>query len=115
MAFQGSDPLGLLVWFLLLQTLLGEARMVPGILSLYPLPSEDGLDKLGTNPQERPVTGMPETSLAPKPGGSVVSLDSATFTPGHSFPTMTLSQETKSTWIPPPSGEVSGPWPSTEN
>ncbi|XP_021503615.1 serine protease 44-like [Meriones unguiculatus] len=95
MAFQGSDSSGLLVWFLLFQTRLGEPRMVPGTLSLFPFPSEDGLDEPVINPQERPVTGMPETSLAPKPGGSLVSPDSAALTPGHSF-----SKKAYPPWVP---------------
>jgi hypothetical protein len=111
MAFQGCDCFGLLVWLLLLQTRLGKARMVPGTPSLSPLPSENGLDDSGVNPQERPLTGMPETSLPRKPGDSTRPLDSMAFTPGQSFSTMSLSRQPFPTWVPPTSGEVSGPAP----
>lgn len=112
MALQACDSLGLLVWLLLLQPRLGKARTVPETLSLSPLPSEDGLDDPGVNPQERPLTGMPETSLPVQPGGSTRPLDPTAFPPGHSFPTLSLSRQPFPTWIPPTSGEVSGPWPS---
>lgn len=116
MAFQGSDYLGLLVWLLLLQARLGKARsIVPGSLSLSPPSSENGLDDSGVNPQERPLTGMPETSLPPKPGDSTRPLNLMAFTPGQSFSTMRLSRQPFPTWIPPTSGEVSGPWPAAEN
>lgn len=114
MAFRGGDSLGFLVWLLLLQTRLGEAWVVPGTLSLSPLPSEDGLNDPGISPQERPLSGMPETSVAPEPGGSIMPLDSVTFAPGQ-FSTMPLSRKPSPTWIPAASGEVSGPWPSAEN
>nr|XP_034340407.1 serine protease 44 isoform X2 [Arvicanthis niloticus] len=103
MAFQACDSLGLLVWLLLLQTRLGKARVVPGTPSLSPLPSEDGLDDPGVNPQERPLRGMPETSLPVKPGGSTMPLDSMAFTPGRSFSTVSLSRQPFPTWIPPTS------------
>ncbi|CAH6777624.1 Prss44 [Phodopus roborovskii] len=94
---------GLLAWFMLLQTLLGEARMIPGTLSLPPLPLEDGLDDRSASPQKS-LTGTPGTSRDPEPGGSMMSLDSVAFTPAHSFSTMTLSQERFPTWIPTTSG-----------
>ncbi|EDL77056.1 similar to testis specific serine proteinase 3 (predicted), isoform CRA_a [Rattus norvegicus] len=104
MAFQGCDSLRLLVWLLLLQTRLGKAPMIPGTLpSLSPLPSENGLDDPGVNPQERPLTGMPETSLPLKPGGSMTPFDSMGFTPGHSFSSMSLSRQSFPPWIPPTS------------
>ncbi|XP_038178211.1 serine protease 44-like [Arvicola amphibius] len=92
MALPVGDCLGLLAWFLLLQTRLEEARMVPGTLSL-PLPLEDGLDDPGASPLEKSSTEMPET-------GSSMSLDSVTFTPGHSFSAPTLPQGRFPTWIP---------------
>ncbi|XP_040596276.1 serine protease 44-like [Mesocricetus auratus] len=95
---------GLLACFLLLQTLLGAARMIPGTLSLPPLPLEDGLDDPSASPHEKPLTGMPETSRAPQPEGSMMSLDSVAFTSGHSFSTMTLPQGRFPTWIPTTSG-----------
>ncbi|XP_050996688.1 serine protease 44-like [Acomys russatus] len=95
MALQGGDSLGLLVWLLLLQTRLGEARMVPGPLSPSPLPSEDGLN----DPQERPLSEMSETSGAPEPGGSIMPLDSMTFAP-RQFSTTPLSRKPFPTWIP---------------
>ncbi|XP_059124745.1 serine protease 44-like isoform X2 [Peromyscus eremicus] len=104
MALPGSASLGLLARFLLLQTQLGEARMVPGTLSLAPLPLEDGLDGLGARPREKPLTGIPETSQAPQPAGGVMSPNSVAFTPDHSFSTITLSQERFPTWIPTTAG-----------
>ncbi|XP_042137708.1 serine protease 44 isoform X5 [Peromyscus maniculatus bairdii] len=104
MALPGSSSLGLLARFLLLQTQLGEARMVPGMLSLAPLPLGDGIDGLGARPWEKPLTGMPETSQAPQPAGGVMSPNSVAFTPDHSFPTMTLSRERFPTWIPTTAG-----------
>ncbi|OBS60067.1 hypothetical protein A6R68_08807 [Neotoma lepida] len=104
MALPDSTSLGLLVWFLLLQTQLGETRVVPGTLSLAPLLLEDGLDDLGARPQEKPPTGMPETSQIPQPAGGVMSPNSVTFTPSYSFSTMTLSRERFPTWIPNASG-----------
>ncbi|XP_031201288.1 serine protease 44 isoform X1 [Mastomys coucha] len=104
MAFQGCNYLGLLVWLLLLQARLGKARsIVPGSLSLSPPSSENGLDDSGVNPQERPLTGMPETSLPPKPGDSTRPLNLMAFTPGQSFSTMHLSRQPFPTWIPPTS------------
>ncbi|XP_041533498.1 serine protease 44-like [Microtus oregoni] len=99
MALPVGDCLGLLAWFLLLQTRLEEARMVPGTLSL-PLPLEDGLDDPGASPLEKSSTEMPETSQVPHPVGSAMSLDSVTFTPGHSFSATTLPQGRFPTWIP---------------
>ncbi|CAO2633417.1 Serine protease 44 [Lemmus lemmus] len=113
MALPGGDSLGLLAWFLLLQTRLEEARMVPGTLSL-PLPLEDGLDDPGASPLEKSSTEMTETSQVPHPGGSMMSLDAVTFTPGHSFSAMTMPQGRFPTWIPTTTGEVPGPWSAAE-
>lgn len=110
MAFRGP-----LAWFLLLQMLLGEARMIPGTLSLPPLRLEDGLDDPSASPQEKPLTGMPEISRGPQPEGSMVPLDSVAFTPSHSVSPMTLSQERFPTWIPTTTGEVSESWSDAEN
>lgn len=80
--------------------------MVPGTLSL-PRLLEDGLDDLGASSLAKSSTETPET-------GSSMSLDSVTFTPGHSFSATTLPQGRFPTWIPTTLGEVPGPWSAAE-